>query len=69
MQAISTYHIEVEGQVDENSFNTGGPLHISVIRTGPARTLFAIYADQAGLIGVLRYLHQNGYVIEAVYRK
>jgi hypothetical protein len=66
MQNINTYHIEVEGQVDENSFKTSGPHHISVMRTDAAGTLLAVYADQSGLIGVLRHLHQHGFVIEAV---
>lgn len=66
MQCISTYHIEVQGQLDENTFNASGPLRITVIRTDPAETLFAISADQAGLIGLLRYLHQQGYVIHSV---
>ena len=66
MQYISTYHIEVQGQVDENAFNASGPLRITVIRTDRAATLFAISADQSGLIGLLRYLHQQGYVIHSV---
>jgi hypothetical protein len=68
LQSMGTYHIEVQGQVDENTFNASGPLRITVIRTEPAATLFAICADQAGLIGLLRYLHQRGYVIDSVCR-
>jgi hypothetical protein len=69
LQCSGTYHIEVQGQVDENTFNASGPLRITVIRTDPAATLFAICADQSGLIGLLRYLHQQGFVIHSVYRK
>jgi hypothetical protein len=69
MQEIGIYHIEVQGQVDEKTFNTSGPLRITVILADPAATLFAICADQAGLIGLLRYLHQQGFVLNSVCRK
>jgi hypothetical protein len=39
-----------------------------VIRTDPAATLLEIHADQSGLIGLLRYLHQQGFVLLSVYR-
>jgi hypothetical protein len=68
MQDICTYRIEVQGQVDENDFNAAGPLRMKVIRADQATTLLAIYADQSGLIGLLRFLHQQGFVLLSVYR-
>ena len=68
MQDICTYRIEVQGQVDENDFNAAGPLRMKVIRADQAATLLAIYADQSGLIGLLRFLHQQGFVLLSVYR-
>ncbi len=68
MQDICSYRIEVQGQVDENDFNVAGPLRMKVIRANPATTLLEIYADQSGLIGLLRYLHQQGFVLLTVYR-
>ena len=68
MQDICNYRIEVQGQVEESAFNATGPLRKKVIRADPAATLLEIYADQSGLIGLLRYLHQQGFVLLSVYR-
>ena len=68
MQDICTYRIEVRGQVEENAFNAAGPLRLKVIQADSAATLLETYADQSGLIGLLRYLHQQGFVLLSVYR-
>ena len=64
-----TYHIEVQGQVDENAFNATSPLQVAVVRLDPATTLFAICADQSGLIGLMRHLHAQGFVLLSVNRE
>lgn len=69
MHDICTYHIQVRGQVEEKAFNAASPLQITVIQTDSAATLFTISADQSGLIGLIRYLHQQGFVILSVYRE
>lgn len=69
MDDISAYQIEVRNGFDENAFNAGSPLQLTVVRTDPASTLLAAHADQSGLIGLLRHLHQQGYVLLSVYRE
>ena len=69
MHDICTYQIEVWGQVDENAFNATSPLQITVMQMDSAATLFTICTDQSGLIGLIRRLHQQGFVILSVYRE
>lgn len=69
MHDICTYHVEVRDQVDENAFNATSPLQIRVVRGDPAATLFTICADQAGLIGLIRHLHRQGFVLLSLYRE
>ena len=66
MHNMSIYQIEVKGQMDENAFNAAGPLRIKIIRTEPEATSFIINTDQSGLIGLLRYLHQQGFILLSV---
>ena len=69
MQEIYTYNIEVHGQVDENDFNITSPLKVWVSRTDAAATLFTLHADQSGLVGLIRHLHHQGFVILSLSRK
>jgi hypothetical protein len=69
MHNICTYHIGVRGQVDENTFNATSPLQITVVQMDSVATLFTICADQSGLIGLIRHLHWQGFVILSVYRE
>jgi hypothetical protein len=69
MQEIFAYFIEIQGQVEEKTFNTMSPYRISEVCTNPDATLFTIYADQSGLIGLIRHLHQQGYVLLSIQRK
>jgi len=69
IQTISTYHICVLGEMDENTFNKKSPLHIKVIHTDKSATLFTVCSDQAGLIGLIRYLHGQGFVLLSVHRR
>lgn len=69
MHDICTYHIEVQGRVEESAFNATSPLQTTVIRTNSADALFTICADQSGLIGLIRYLHGHGFVLLSVYRE
>ena len=64
-----TYRIEVQGQVDENTFNATSPLQMTVVRTDPVATLFTVHADQSGLIGLMRHLHGHGFVLLSVTRE
>jgi hypothetical protein len=69
MDGICTYHIEVRGQVDENSLNANSPLYMTVVQTDAAATLFTICTDQSGLVGLMRYLHGRGFVVLSVTRE
>jgi hypothetical protein len=69
MHDSSTYHIEIRGQVDKNIFNATSPLQITVVQMDSAATLFTICADQSGLIGLIRHLHWQGFVLLSVYRE
>jgi hypothetical protein len=65
---MNTYYIQLRGAVDEDPFNTKSPLQMKVVHADSDTTLFAICADQSGLIGVIRYLHGQGYVLLSVNR-
>ena len=69
MHVMNTYDIEIEGQVDEKSLSANSPLQMTVTQIDPDVTLLKIDGDQSGLIGLLRYLHQQGFVLLSVYRK
>jgi hypothetical protein len=69
MHGICTYHIRVQGQVDECAFNATSPLRVSVAKMGTDATLFAARTDQSGLIGLIRHLHGHGFAILSVCRE
>ena len=69
MHEICTYYIQVRDQVDEITFNVASPLQITVVQFDSAVTLFTVSADQSGLIGLIRYLHRQGFVILSVHRE
>ena len=70
MHGICTYHIQVQGQVDECTCNATSPLQVSVVQTtGTDTTLFAARTDQSGLIGLIRHLHGHGFAILSVCRE
>lgn len=69
MQDICIYRIEVQGQVDENDLNAMGPLQVRVVQTDTTTTVFTVYADQSGLVGLLRHLHGRGLILLSVYRE
>lgn len=68
MQEVYTYHIEVQGQVDDNEFNVTSPLRVTVNRTDSATALFTFHADQSGLVGLIRHLHHQGFVLLSMSR-
>ena len=69
MHDICTYHIQVRGQVEENIFNATSPLQIMVVQTDAVVTLFTVSADQSGLIGLIRHLHRQGFMILSAQRE
>lgn len=68
MHAICHYQLEVQECVFEADFNATGPLPVSVIHINPLATRLALDTDQSGLIGLVRYLHQQGIVLLSLCR-
>lgn len=69
MHDICTYHIEVKGEVDETTLNAASPIQMRVQRRGTETSCLAIQADQSGFIGLMRHLHQQGFVLLSVSRE
>ncbi|MBE2222020.1 MAG: hypothetical protein IAF02_10785 [Anaerolineae bacterium] len=69
MQGIYTYHVEVQDEVDEAVFNAASPIQVQGVRLNGANSRLIIYADQSGLIGLIRHLHQQGFVLLSVFRE
>ena len=69
MQETYFYHVEVECQIEEHDFNTTSPLRVTVARTDTESTLLTLHADQSGLVGLIRHLHHQGFVLLSVTRK
>lgn len=63
------YQIEVRGEVYEETFNATSPLHMMVVQMDTETTRLAVHTDQSGLIGLLRYLHGQGFVLKSVCRE
>lgn len=68
MQEMCTYRIKVQGQVDERELSTMSPLQIAETRTDTTATCFAVHTDQSGLIGLIRYLHGQGFLVLSITR-
>jgi len=66
MHDTCTYHLDVQGKMDEAIFNASSPLRIRVVRTNQAITRFRITADQSALVGLIRHLHSQGFVLQSV---
>lgn len=69
MHDICTYRIEIQGHLDTESFNTMSPYTIMGVHAGTESTLFTICADQSGLVGIIRHLHQQGFVLLSICRQ
>jgi hypothetical protein len=69
MDDICVYRLEVRGQVDENAFNASSPLQVTVDTGRPAASRMAVRADQSGVIGLIRHLHRQGFVLLSLQRQ
>ena len=63
MQETYTYQIEVQGQMDEQAFNATSPLRVKVEKTDETAAFITVQADQSGLVGLIRHLHHQGFVL------
>lgn len=68
MQIMHTYHIEILGKMDVNSFNLTSPLQIRVVKAKQTETLLSVLTDQSGIIGLIRHLHHQGFELLSVFR-
>lgn len=66
MHTICLYSLQIRGQVDENEINAISPLQIERVWTDTAVTQFTVQTDQSGLLGLVRYLHNRGFVFNKV---
>ena len=69
MHDICTYHVAVKGEVDEAALNAASPVKVKAGRIEGESTRLTIQADQSGLIGLMRHLHQQGFVLLSVFRE
>ena len=69
MQENSNYYIEVQGAMNENAFNASSPLCVKVARTDTEATLLVVHTDQSGFVGLIKHLHQQGFVLLSMSRK
>lgn len=68
MHELYAYQIGVKGEVDETAFNLSSPLQITHLEVCAAGTQFHVFADQSGLIGLMRHLHMQGFILLTVRR-
>ena len=54
---LRTYHIEVQGRIDEPDLNATSPIQMAVAGTDADSMRLTVYTDQSGLIGLIRHLH------------
>lgn len=69
MEKICTYQIEVKGKIDQKAFNAGSPILIELEKQDQNSARFTALADQSGLIGLIRHLHHQGFLVLSVLRK
>jgi hypothetical protein len=60
---IRRYQLDLKGEIKEAALNATSPVHVRVMQTDAARSCITFEADQSGLIGLLRHLHQQGFVL------
>ncbi len=67
-QSGGVYLIEIVGSIRESDVNLASPHTLTWAKASQNSTTFSVTGDQAGLIGVLRYLHGMGFVLESLNR-
>jgi hypothetical protein len=69
MKDTCSYYLEVEGYLDENTLNANSPLRMKVESVDQDVTRLSIRTDQSGVVGLIRHLHGQGFVLLALYRE
>lgn len=67
MDDLCTYLIQLRGHLYESEIYPSSPLQMTVQRVDEA-TLLEMQTDQAGMVGLMRYLHGRGFVILSITR-
>jgi hypothetical protein len=62
----STYELRLLGEVSEDDVNRMSPCRVTLVRRDETTTTFRAATDQAGMLGLMRYLHGMGFVILSV---
>jgi hypothetical protein len=65
-EAGSSYRLRLLGEVSEDDVNRMSPCRVSQVQRDEKTTTFRAATDQAGMIGLMRYLHGMGFVILSV---
>ena len=63
MQEFCDYQIAVSGKLDQDLFNSESPIRISVNFSSPEMSRFSVQTDQPGVIGLIRHLHRQGFLL------
>jgi hypothetical protein len=63
---VHTYLIQLSGQIDVSELAGMSPHQMSSIQPSTDATCFTIYTDQAGLLGMLRCLHNLGFSLLSI---
>ncbi len=66
MHTICLYTLQIRGQIDENEINMISPLQIERVWADTAVTQFTVQTDQSGLLGLMRHLHNRGFVFTTI---
>ncbi|NDJ53813.1 MAG: hypothetical protein GYB68_12130 [Chloroflexi bacterium] len=69
MTDVTSYRIEIKGPFDEADLNAMSPLRMTVMRSALESTLVTACTDQAGVLGLLRYLNGRGITFFSVQRQ
>lgn len=69
MHDQSEYRIEVKGRLEESTINAAAPIQIIIEKATDAESTFSLVADQSGAVGLIRFLHRQGYLILSVCRQ
>lgn len=69
MQEFCDYQIAVSGKLDQDLFNTESPIRIKLISSSSDASLFTAHTDQPGVIGLIRHLHRQGFLLLSLRRE
>jgi hypothetical protein len=65
-EAGSSYRLRLLGEVGVDDVNRMSPCAVTLAQKDETTTTFHAATDQAGMIGLMRYLHGMGFVILSV---